>query len=100
MTYKNHIALAVLVFCCIGSADAKYSLSCSMNGKTAAVYACNSGRSAEGQNRYINVKACERRDCDEDYDLMYVYASPGSCDVIGSITFRDTKDFCLATFRN
>jgi hypothetical protein len=81
-------------------AESEYSLTCSMSGSTANVYVCNSGSSAEGSNEYVNVKACRGRDCDSDYDLMYIYATPGDCDLVGNIDFGDSKDFCVASFRN
>ena len=70
-----------------------------MNGSEANVYACNSGTTSEGNNRYVVVTACDGRDCDDDYDLMYIYASAVDCDLVGSMTFDDKKKFCFARFR-
>ena len=81
-------------------ADAEYSLTCNMKDDVAEVYVCNTGSSAEGNNHYIVVEACRARDCDDDYDLMYIYASPGSCEMVGSIEFSESKDFCVARYRD
>ena len=81
-------------------AEADYSFACQMEGAQAVVYACNSGNSAEGNNHYIYVQACvDGRDCDDDYDLMYVYASSGGCDEIGRIEFDERKTMCMARYR-
>lgn len=95
-------ALALLTSCFGASAFAAsdYSLTCSMHGTTADVYACNAGNSSEGNNRYVTVKACADGDCDSDYDLMYIYAAAGDCEIVGSISFDEPKDFCIASFRD
>ena len=80
-------------------AESQYSLTCDMDGRTAHVYACNSGNSSEGNNRYVTVKSCVDGDCDDDYDLMYIYSAAGECEEVGTIDFDEDKDFCLATFR-
>lgn len=101
MRYKTVLA-TIFTFCISvqAMADADYSLTCNMNGSTAEVYACNSGDSAEGNNHYVTVKACDDWDCDSNYDLMYIYATPGDCDLVGTIDFDENKDFCVATFRD
>lgn len=81
-------------------ADADYSLSCSMNGSTATVYACNSGDSAEGNNEYVTVEACSGSLCDDDYDLFYIYALPGGCDAVGTMSFSESHEYCMARFRD
>jgi hypothetical protein len=94
--------LALVLFVTLSSAawaKANYSLACSMKGTVAHVYACNSGNSSEGNNHYVSVTACDGSDCDNDYDLMYIYASSGQCDPVGSIDFGETKEFCTAIFR-
>jgi hypothetical protein len=96
----NRMLLAVGLFATsLSFAKASYTLACQMKGTTAVVYACNSGNSAEGNNHYVTVQACEGTSCVDDYDLMYIYASSGSCEEVGSISFSDKKDFCLASFR-
>ncbi|MCX6117946.1 MAG: hypothetical protein NT027_10415 [Proteobacteria bacterium] len=80
-------------------AESDYSLTCDMSGSKANVFACNSGNTSEGNNRYVKVKACERTDCDSTYKLMYIYAAAGHCKLVGSVSFREVKDFCTASFR-
>jgi hypothetical protein len=99
-TMFKSLFLILACFSVSAFAEAQYSLTCSMIGTRADVYVCNSGSSAEGNNEYVSVKACRGRDCDNDYDLMYIYATPGDCDLAGSIDFDDPKDFCIASFRN
>ena len=88
-----------LMFSGFALAEANYSLTCDMSGSSATVYACNSGNSAEGNNRYVTVTACDDRDCDSTYELMYIYASAGQCDAVGSVSFNKSKEYCFASFR-
>lgn len=81
-------------------AKAEYSLSCNAGEGEAKVYVCNSGNSAEGNNRYVTVRACGERGCREDYDLYYIYATPGDCDHVGTMDVgAGYDDYCIARFR-
>jgi hypothetical protein len=100
MTMRILLVVLTAVLSTSAFAEAKYSLSCNMRGSTANVYACNSGNSAEGNNEYVTVEACtDDNDCDNTYELMYIYASSGRCEIVGSIDFVEAKDFCIAQFR-
>jgi hypothetical protein len=83
-------------------ADADYSLSCNFSNGSATVIVCNSGNSSEGNNKYVTVKACNfDGDCDDDYDLFYIYAASNSCESVGSIDLDvDGAGWCSATFRD
>jgi hypothetical protein len=99
MIFKVFCLLAFLSLSREAMSEANYSLACSTVGNTANVYACNSGNSSEGNNRYVTVRACGDRGCDSDYTLMYIYGASGQCDFVGSISFDEPLEFCTATFR-
>lgn len=81
-------------------ATAQYALSCNMYNGTAKVFAYNSGNSAEGENQYILVTACDTlRRCQRTLKLMYVYATPNHFREIGYVRFNASKHFCAAAIR-